>query len=52
MLEHSRRSEHEGITECVRNVAERFENLEGSERVRNIIIIIIIINLFVILGLC
>lgn len=33
-LEHSRRSEHEGISERVRDVTERFENLEGSERVR------------------
>ncbi|XP_019856696.1 PREDICTED: dystonin-like [Amphimedon queenslandica] len=33
MLEHSRRSEHEGISQRVRNVTERFENLEGSERV-------------------
>lgn len=34
LLEHSRRSEHEGITGRVKNIREKFENLEGTERVR------------------
>ena len=34
LLEHSRRSEHEGITGRVKSIREKFENLEGTERVR------------------